>query len=145
MTSSAVIGLPSWKVTPWRSLMIHWVAFLFGVSSVASTKTGWPPGVSPIIGSNRLLHRAKSALLIALRGSSESELDPPLIAARSVPPRRGFPALRLRAGVPDGEPPHALSSPEAPTATEPRTAAFANSLRLRSISAPDQYVGEKCR
>ena len=83
--------------------------------------------------------REKSALVMALSGSRVSAEDPPVIAARSVPPRLGGP-LTLEtdeAAVGTEEIPQALSKPPAPAASEPATAVFTNSLRLRSMSAPD--------
>ena len=134
MTSSAVRSLPLWKVIPDLSRIVHSVAVAFGVTSSASTSTAWASGVRPTSGSYRLSTREKSALVIAASGSRVSAVDPPVIAARSVPPRRGGP---LATGADDAagaaEMPQPLSRPPAPAASDPATAIFTNSLRLRSI------------
>jgi hypothetical protein len=62
--------------------------------------------------------RAKSALLIALSGSSVSELEPPVIAAVSVPPRRGVPCACAAVAEERDDEPQAATSPPAATAVE---------------------------
>ena len=119
---------------PDLSRSVHSVAVAFGVSSSASTNTGWACGLSPRSGSNRLLTREKSALLTEDSGSRVSALDPPVIAARSVPPRLGGPLARWTAVEMSAVlMPQELSRPAEPRASEPVTAVFMKSLRLRSM------------
>src|SRR6516164_8821940 len=136
MTSSAVSGLPLWKVMPCLTRSVHSVALALGVSSSASTYTGCAPGVSPTSGSYRLLIREKSTFVMGLSGLRVSAVDPPVSPARSWPPVCGLPAAELMNGLIVLPVPHALSSPPAPTASEPARPALRNSLRLKFMIAP---------
>ena len=140
MTSSAVRSLPLWKVIPDAIRSVHSVALAFGVSSVASTNTGCASGVSPTSGSYRLSIREKSTLVMAFSGPSVSALDPPVRPARSVPPRRGLPAVEVVKALTVLPVPQPLSNP--PPSNPPAPAAprvrpvLRKSLRLTLISLP---------
>ena len=134
MTSSAVRGLPLWKVMPCLTRTVHSVALALCVSSSASTLTGSASGVSPTSGSYRLLILEKSTFVMALSGLSVSAVDPPVRPARNWPPVRGLPAVEVVNALIVLPVPHALSSPPAPTASEPARPALRNSLRLKVMS-----------
>ena len=140
MTSSAVSGLPLWKVMPCLIRIVHSVALALGVSSSASTFTGCASGVSPTSGSYRLSILEKSTLVMALSGFRVSAVDPPVSPARSWPPGRGLPTLEAVNALIVLPVPQALSSPPAPTASEPARPALRKSLRLKVMSASRRCV-----
>src|SRR5215469_3988029 len=113
MTSSAVSGLPLWKVTPERSRMVQTVAFEFGVIDSASRSWFCAFRSKPTSGSYREMIRAKSTLLTPRCASTVSDPVPPVRPARSVPPILGLPAgaaVELAGGADDAEEAHADST-----------------------------------
>src|SRR5882672_4642899 len=83
---------------PLLSLSVHNVASEFEVNSSARIGTSFASLPNPINGSFSWRIRAKSIVVIADWQSSVSALEPPLIAARSVPP---FLMAALAEGVVD--------------------------------------------
>ena len=63
ITSSAVSGLPLWKVIPFFTRIVHSVAFVFGVIDSASTKASWPLLWNSMSELNSCGERARSGIV----------------------------------------------------------------------------------
>ena len=88
MTSSAVSGLPSWKVMPFRSLITQLDVEPCGLISSASTNSVWALVFSWSSGWYSDCARAVSRYVRPLCGSRVSEPDPPVRPTFRAPPRR---------------------------------------------------------
>src|SRR5260370_41334463 len=125
MTSSAVSGLPSWKVTPFRSLITQLDVEPCGLISSARTNSVWALVFSWSSGWYSDWARAVSREVRPLCGSRVSEPDPPVSATFRAPPRRPAVLVGDVAAWPDDDveeqalsrlPPPAI----APAAASPR-------------------------
>ena len=85
-TSSAPKGLPSWNLTPWRSLKVHVLMSSDGVHEVASSGCGTPSALTRA----RKFRNGKTVMMppldVSLWGLISTAGEP---VTRIVPPRRG--------------------------------------------------------
>src|SRR5690348_6116660 len=136
MTSSAVSGLPSWKVMPGRSLITQLDVEPCGLISSASTNSVWAPPFSWSSGWYSDWARAVSRYVRPLCGSRVSVPDPPVRPTFSAPPRRLAVLLGDAAAWPDDVDPEEQALSRLPAPASAPAAANPLSTWRRSIAFP---------